>query len=169
MLFRSTNPFREDLPKPKVNQFGHTILSENESNIDLSNYNFEIDDSGQAVANLSQSLFDSPQMSNWIKSRQIEPETEPNNPEPARPNIIPNNVDISALISELNEMDGTAEAKQNISVMKQCANEKCAYALPKDASYCLKCGTFQAPKFCTECGYKFPGVEKFCPDCGTKR
>jgi predicted nucleic acid-binding Zn-ribbon protein len=25
------------------------------------------------------------------------------------------------------------------------------------------------PKFCTECGYSFPGMEKFCPDCGTKR
>ena len=25
-----TNPFREDLPKPKINQFGHTILTDNE-------------------------------------------------------------------------------------------------------------------------------------------
>jgi hypothetical protein len=27
----------------------------------------------------------------------------------------------------------------------------------------------QMPKFCTECGYSFPGMEKFCPDCGNKR
>jgi RNA polymerase subunit RPABC4/transcription elongation factor Spt4 len=43
------------------------------------------------------------------------------------------------------------------------------YILPKDAKYCLKCGTAQMPKYCTECGYSFPGMEKFCPDCGTKR
>jgi membrane protease subunit (stomatin/prohibitin family) len=53
--------------------------------------------------------------------------------------------------------------------MKSCANEKCLYGLPKEATFCLKCGTYQAPKFCTECGFKFPGMEKFCPDCGTKR
>jgi membrane protease subunit (stomatin/prohibitin family) len=43
------------------------------------------------------------------------------------------------------------------------------YDLPKDAKFCLKCGTAQMSKFCTECGYNFPGMEKFCPDCGNKR
>jgi RNA polymerase subunit RPABC4/transcription elongation factor Spt4 len=52
---------------------------------------------------------------------------------------------------------------------KSCFNKDCMYCLPKDAKYCLKCGTAQMPKYCTECGYSFPGMEKFCPDCGTKR
>jgi RNA polymerase subunit RPABC4/transcription elongation factor Spt4 len=53
--------------------------------------------------------------------------------------------------------------------MKNCANENCLYALPIDAKFCLKCGTAQLAKFCTECGFQFPGMEKFCPDCGNKR
>lgn len=181
-----TNPFRDDLPKPKVNQFGHTILSDKESDIDLSNYNLEMDESGQVVANLNQSLFDSPQMSNWIKSRQNEPEIEAVDPEPSKPQIISNKVDIATLISELNEMDGYSQKlkpssdgmiqiDENTKIgwsgenFKSCLNKDCMCNLPKDAKFCMKCGTAQMSKFCTECGYNFPGMEKFCPDCGNKR
>jgi RNA polymerase subunit RPABC4/transcription elongation factor Spt4 len=52
---------------------------------------------------------------------------------------------------------------------KNCLNKDCMYNLPKDAKFCLKCGTAQLPKFCSECGFSFPGMEKFCPDCGKKR
>ena len=65
----------------------------------------------------------------------------------------------------------TVEESNNIAstVYKSCLNKQCLYGLPKDAKFCLKCGTAQLSQFCTECGYSFPGMEKFCPDCGTKR
>jgi RNA polymerase subunit RPABC4/transcription elongation factor Spt4 len=62
------------------------------------------------------------------------------------------------------------EEASNIDAhFKSCLNKQCLYGLPKDAKFCLKCGTAQLSQFCTECGYNFPGMEKFCPDCGTKR
>ena len=57
----------------------------------------------------------------------------------------------------------------NSAHIKSCLNKDCLYGLPKEAKFCLKCGTAQMPKFCTECGFSFPGMEKFCPDCGNKR
>jgi RNA polymerase subunit RPABC4/transcription elongation factor Spt4 len=97
-------------------------------------------------------------------------------------------VTINDLISSLDVMDGTNESpnihpstfvfadsiKQNANNelpnhLKSCLNKDCLYGLPKEAKFCLKCGTAQMPKFCTECGYSFPGMEKFCPDCGNKR
>jgi RNA polymerase subunit RPABC4/transcription elongation factor Spt4 len=84
--------------------------------------------------------------------------------------ITQNTVNIADLISELDEMDGTSERNQIVNqLFKNCLNQECMYNLPKDAKFCLKCGTAQMPKFCTECGYSFPGMEKFCPDCGNKR
>jgi membrane protease subunit (stomatin/prohibitin family) len=89
--------------------------------------------------------------------------------------IVPNTVNIADLISELDEMDGTTEHKQaehkqaENQWFKSCANKDCMYNLPKDAKFCLECGTAQMPKFCTECGFSFPAMEKFCPDCGKKR
>ena len=77
---------------------------------------------------------------------------------------------IAELISELDEMDGTFERRQTENHnFKSCSNENCLYDLPVDAKFCLKCGTAQMPKFCTECGFHFMNEEKFCPDCGTKR
>ena len=67
------------------------------------------------------------------------------------------------------EIDPNSHFGFNQDKMKSCLNKDCMYFLPKDAKFCLKCGTAQMPKFCTECGFQFPGMEKFCPDCGTKR
>jgi RNA polymerase subunit RPABC4/transcription elongation factor Spt4 len=94
--------------------------------------------------------------------------------------IKPNNINIADLLSELDEMDGTSKKKFEVTLdkeesdsktecFKNCLNKDCMYNLPKDAKFCLKCGTPQMPKYCTECGYSFPGMEKFCPDCGNKR
>jgi RNA polymerase subunit RPABC4/transcription elongation factor Spt4 len=93
---------------------------------------------------------------------------------------------LTKLISELDDMKedktkpfisktnskttvGNKDSSENSEHFKSCFNKDCMYILPKDAKYCLKCGTAQMPKYCTECGYSFPGMEKFCPDCGMKR
>jgi hypothetical protein len=168
-----TNPHREDMPKPKVNKFGHTVLGE-EKPLDNHEIELKIDEFGALNAQPKQSLFESLEFQKWAEKQPISNTTEQQleedciNPEPVQ--IQSNRVNIADLISELDDMDGTTERKQTENhQMKRCANEKCLYALPKDATFCLKCGTYQAPKFCTECGYKFPGMEKFCPDCGNKR
>ena len=165
-----TNPYREDLPKPTKNQFGHTVLNSKGENIDLSNYDVKIDESGNISAQSK---------SNWVNSividnfNTIEPESEPIESNEVTPMNLPGQFvkrDISSLISELDEMDGTAVKKQvENNHSKSCLNKQCLYALPKDAKFCMKCGTAQLSQFCTECGYNFPGMEKFCPDCGTKR
>ena len=99
--------------------------------------------------------------------------------------MIPEPVDtrkqlISSLMSELDDLD--VEIKPQPSTMrilkkpddsnqhfKDCSNAECLYTLPVEAKFCLKCGTAQLKKFCTECGFNFKIEEKFCPDCGTKR
>ena len=184
-----TNPHREDLPKPKVNKFGHTVLGDememSEHEIDL-----KIDESGALTAEPKQSLFDSPEFQKWAENQPIlkAPEPEEENSDPNNIEMDPRNEILAKLLNELDEMDGTKEkfkahANPDGTVQispdtsvgwrddlaKNCANKECLYALPKDAKFCLKCGTPQMPKFCTECGYSFPGMEKFCPDCGKKR
>ena len=184
-----TNPYREDLPQPKKNQFGHTVLNSNGEDINLENFDLSFDESGQVKA---------ASKDYWVtklKSSDL-PKIEPENEEIVHTsvNIIPTNVLadnsdktnlISALLSELDDMDGTNQkfkphltpdgiqidpnTKIGWSESKSCLNKECLYSLPKDAKFCLKCGTAQMPKFCTECGYNFPGMEKFCPDCGNKR
>jgi RNA polymerase subunit RPABC4/transcription elongation factor Spt4 len=166
-----TNPHREDLPKPKVNKFGHTVLGDEKEMADQE-IDLKINEYGDVSAEPKQSLFDSPEFQKWAENQPIlntselemEEETE------HQSKINPNTVNIAHLISELDEMDGTIERIQDENqCFKNCLNQSCMYSLPKDAKFCLKCGTAQMPKFCTECGYTFPGMEKFCPDCGNKR
>lgn len=187
-----TNPHREDLPKPKVNKFGHTVLGDEmemaDQDIDL-----KINEFGDVSADPKQSLFDSPEFQKWaenqpiLKTSESEEQIQGESDE-EKLKITPQNEILAKLLNELDEMDGTADKFKahpnpdgtvqidpNTKVgwkhdhMKDCANKECLYALPKDAKFCMKCGTAQMPKFCTECGYSFPGMEKFCPDCGNKR
>ena len=183
-----SNPYREDLPKPKKNKFGHTILSDSVLDEDPVEIDVEIDSNGTVTANPSQTLMNSPHMIDMLqKFHKIEPYSEvltKSDSTPSEPKIIPNKVQFAALLSELDEMDGTSkktdshlssdvklteDLKPKNEFLKACSNKDCLYNLPKDAKFCLECGTAQMPKFCTECGYSFPGMEKFCPDCGNKR
>ena len=199
-----TNPFREDLPKPHKNQFGHTVIGE-EKVIDTTNIKVKLNDFGEVVAE-GEDILSTPSMQNFIENfgRPVSDleKIEALNPTDPMQNLISNNmsaknVNILDLISELDQMesggessnihpvsttkrennlfvpgpDGMVQVDQNTKVgwHKSCLNKDCLYGLPKDAKFCMKCGTAQMPKFCTECGFNFPGMEKFCPDCGTKR
>ena len=75
-----TNPHREDLPKPKVNKFGHTVLGDemvmSEHEIDL-----KIDESGDISAEPKQSLFDSPEFQKWPENQPILKKSELDEPE----------------------------------------------------------------------------------------
>lgn len=165
-----TNPYRADLPKHKINQFGHTILGGNDKDLDTSEIEVKFDEFGQVRADMKQSLIDGKKMSEWAKIAVNLTSDLPNDKEENDPVFS----DLySALISELDDMDSTKQnfekPRQNLNNSKNCMNKSCNYALPKDANFCLKCGTAQMAKFCVECGFNFKFEEKFCPDCGTKR
>ena len=179
-----TSSSSNEISKIKKNQFGHTVLGEVKQ-IDTSDIHVEIAENGEIVANPSEWLLNSQKLQNMAKnmdkysnsyedlSKAEEFEVQTNIIE-ASNQFIPKEVSIASLLSELDDMDGTSELK-HLEVQNQdqwfmsCLNQDCMYSLPKDAKFCLKCGTAQLPKFCTECGFKFPGSEKFCPDCGNKR
>lgn len=185
-----TNPFREDMPKPKVNKFGHTVLGD-EKELQDHEIDLKIDEFGALNAEPKNSVFDSPEFQKWAENRPNQEVLEPEQhvqEEIEEVNPIPQNEILARLLNELDEMDGTSkkfkayanpdgtvQIDPNTKVgfgfedTKSCLNKDCLLALPKDAKFCLKCGTPQMPKFCTECGFHFPGMEKFCPDCGTKR
>ncbi len=158
---------KEDAGKIKKNQFGHTVLGDSHS-FDISKTQVEINEQGEIEANSTESILTNPAFLSLINA--LEKNENTNDQRDQVIDIKPNNVNLADLLSQLDDMDGTTEREKTQSeLLKKCANEKCLYAIPKDSTFCLKCGTYQARKFCTECGYKFPGVEKFCPDCGTKR
>lgn len=167
-----TNPYREDLPATRKNQFGHTILGGEDTTVDTSDIEVKIDDTGQIKADLKYSIIDSPKVSEWVNkvglngNSEMEYEEEENKSR---------KIDvISSLLDELDEMDGSKKTYEELSNVdkqntKKCANKDCQYSLPRDANFCLKCGVAQMKKFCSECGFNFKSEEKFCPDCGTKR
>ena len=179
-----TSSSSNEISKIKKNQFGHTVLGDVRQ-IDTSDIHVEIAENGEIVANPSEWLLNSQKLQNMAKnmdkysnsyedlSQAEEFEVQTNIIE-ASNQFISKEVSIASLLSELDDMDGTSELK-HLEVQTQdqwfmnCLNQDCMYSLPKDAKFCLKCGTAQLPKFCTECGFKFPSLEKFCPDCGNKR
>jgi hypothetical protein len=116
------------------------------------------------------SLVDSPKVSEWAKKQGLDGISQSDN-EPeieqvqSKPNLY------AALLSELDEMDGSKKQEKPSSIIhnRRCVNKDCCYELPSEAKFCMKCGTAQLSLFCTECGFKFSALEKFCPDCGTKR
>lgn len=182
-----TNPYREDLPKTHKNQFGHTILG-NERDVDTSLVSPKIDENGVVIAEPNRFIADSPQLQEWAENHAVFGYPEFEEQDFDLPKIekvsISANKSIADLISELDEMDGTSKnpaiqkpvirAKSDNSDIqpdnsKSCSNKDCICSLPKEAKFCMNCGCAQMPKFCTECGYSFPGLEKFCPDCGSKR
>ena len=184
LRFSFTNPHREDLPKHRVNQFGHTILSNNEdfNPIDM---NIKVDENGEISANPKMSILDSEQFSKLVDRHMNQNEFQPENIEPVDINTVESGL-LARLIAELEDIKEDkskpflnpessnvlmVEESGNFSILthKNCLNKQCLYTLPKDAKFCLKCGVAQLSQFCTECGYSFFGMEKFCPDCGTKR
>jgi hypothetical protein len=167
---------KEDAGKIKKNQFGHTVLGVSQD-LDISKTQIEINDLGEIEANSTESILTNPAFLSLINALE---KKETNFPEQNNEVSVikPNNVNLADLLNELDDMDGTSKKKfeslsnstnQDINHMKSCLNKDCLYCLPKEAKFCLKCGTAQMPKFCTECGFSFPSMEKFCPDCGKKR
>jgi len=113
-----TNPHREDMPKPLINKFGHTILN-GTAPTQESEMNLNFDESGAIVAEPKQSLFDSPEFQKWAEKQPVlklsehEMGEESEHTEQSQQNIGSNGVNIADLISELDEMDGTIERKQS--------------------------------------------------------
>ena len=112
-----TNPYREDLPKPKKNQFGHTVLNSNGEDIDLQNFDLSFDESGQVKASSNDYWLDKIENSNLPS---IEPNSEVDQMASQREviptnltvsSVKPNNINIADLLSELDEMDGTSKKK----------------------------------------------------------
>jgi hypothetical protein len=63
-----TNPHREDLPKPKMNKFGHTVLGDEMEMADQE-IELKINEFGDVSAEPKQSLFDSPEFQKWAENQ----------------------------------------------------------------------------------------------------
>lgn len=180
-----TKSNREDLETPVKNQFGHTVLNPSATTADMSQLEITIGETGEPRADMKTSIFESEQFQEWLKTKEKQAQLDTFEPEIVPEPIDPRKQLISNLMSELDDLnveikpqasnmriikpEPTKISANNDQTLKACANQSCMYSLPKDAKFCMKCGTEQMPKFCTECGYNFPGMEKFCPDCGTRR
>ena len=161
-----TNPYKTDLPKLKKNQFGHTVLSENDAVLDVSNIDVKIDESGQIRADMNTSLMEDQKLLEWAKIAVNLKNFEEDEVVSAGPGNM-----FTSLLAELEEMEDEKPEPmiEKNKLTKNCLNKSCLFALPKDANFCLKCGTAQLARFCVECGFNFKSEEKFCPDCGNKR
>ena len=190
-----TTSKKEEATKIKKNQFGHTILGD-ENLIDVSNVKLALNDAGEIEAN-SDGWLDNDELITKLSGTLLVDSQSPVSVqtllEPQNTIIQPHLEGRSIYTELMSELDDLANSNAGIAkpkpvtssevhiqidnntkigwtnTNKPCLNKDCMYGLPKDAKFCMKCGTAQMPKFCTECGYSFPGMEKFCPDCGTKR
>ena len=193
-----TTSKKEEASKVSKNQFGHTILGE-DSLLDVSHIKLALNENGEVEANSEGWLENDElilKLSDSLRNENETPLSVQNLIEAQKSTIQPHiegRSIYSELISELDDLansnagikkpearlgsSGQIASNLNAAVTspvannnsKNCLNKECMFTLPKDAQYCLKCGIPQMSKFCTECGYSFPGTEKFCPDCGTKR
>ncbi len=185
-----TTSKKEEATKVKINQFGHTVLGD-ENLLDVSNIKIALNEHGEVEANSEGWLENNDLINKLSESLHSEPEpplTIQSFIETQKSQIQPHLEGRSIytdLISELDEMANSNagiskpvpftqvissdNTRKTTTKHKHCINKQCLCELPEDAKFCLKCGTAQLSQFCTECGFHFPGLEKFCPDCGTKR
>jgi len=190
-----TTSKKEEAGKVSKNQFGHTILGE-ENLIDVRHIKLALNENGEVEANSEGWLENDELISKLSDSFNIEDETPltvQNLIESQKSTIQPHIEGRSIYTELMSELDDLANSNAGIKKpvscglggiihtalnvkpvlsndnIKVCSNKDCLCSLPKDAKFCFKCGDAQMTKFCTECGYQFPGVEKFCPECGTKR
>jgi RNA polymerase subunit RPABC4/transcription elongation factor Spt4 len=190
-----TTSKKEESGKISKNQFGHTILGE-ENLLDVAHVKLMLNENGELEANSEGWLENDELILKLSDSLNVEGESPlsvQNLIESQKSTIQPHIEGRSIYTELMSELDDLANSNAGIKKpvssgfngcirtdlivktdlnddhLKTCFNKDCLYHLPKDAKFCLKCGTAQMLKFCTECGYQFPGAEKFCPECGTKR
>jgi RNA polymerase subunit RPABC4/transcription elongation factor Spt4 len=187
-----TTSKKEEAGKVSKNQFGHTILGE-ENLIDVKHIKLALNENGEVEASSEGWLENDELISKLSDSLNIDDETPltvqnliESQKTTIQPHIEGRNI-YTDLMSELDDLansnaginksvsSGVIHSGLNIKSglvkdnSKVCSNTDCLCHLPKEAKFCLECGNAQMTKFCTECGYQFPGSEKFCPECGTKR
>ncbi len=177
LRYSFSNP-KEDMMLPTQNQFGHTILGSSGEKKDLSNFELKFSETGEAIAQPKQSVFDNEFLEEWYKKNHQNSIIDDEESVDMEESFKPQNSLISGLISQLEDMSPEIKPqpstmrivkKEEVKTYKICSNSECMYSLPLEAKFCMKCGTAQLKKFCTECGYNFTQEEKFCPDCGSKR